>query len=281
MAVACRKIVFILSTTAKKYIMAVPFVILATIFISAIIFANTAKDPLAGKNIVIDPGHGGIDPGTNDGGIFLEKDINLQISLKLKDILESRNSNVELTRSSDISLDNQNNLSSSRHKRDLLARITRFNSGKYDLFISIHVNRSSNNRAIGPLVLYSSNFPSSGILAASIQESLNKHIKTELKVDTKRKPVRSSDFILKYANIPGVIVEAGFISNPHEKKLLLNESYQAKLVQSICKGIENYFKNINELNEPGKKDNAPQPAPPAEDESVPTNVMYAGQPVDN
>ena len=84
--------------------------------ISVICVGNTS--PLHGKKIVIDPGHGGIDGGTNCPG-FLEKEVNLAVAKKLREKLTRLGAQVILTREQDIGLDQLNSISSSRHKRDL------------------------------------------------------------------------------------------------------------------------------------------------------------------
>lgn len=258
----------------KKHLVAIPVILLATILVCSAIMANNTYNPLAGKYIIIDPGHGGIDPGTNDNSGFAEKDVNLQIALKLRELLQSEKAKVEMTRDRDISLDDRNNLSSSRHKRDLLARVEMFNSGKYDLFISIHVNRSSNPKAMGPITLYGGNLPSSALLASNIQEKLNLLMKEELEVDINRKPAKEDFFILRHSEIPGVLVETGFISNSREKKLLMDSKYQEKIAKSICRGIADYFRSLDEFNKNAPGDDSPGPEVPTHKHIMPSNGIY-------
>ncbi len=237
--------IFILITDGKRKLAFLTAAIaIISILAKVVIFAWQDNKPLNGKAIIIDPGHGGIDGGTNDGHSFFEKDINLQISRKLKAELESKGASVDMTRDTDISLDKLNNLSKSRHRRDLLARVAYFNSGKYDIFISVHVNFSSNSRAKGPVALYSGKNQKSLLLAQCMQEELNLHAKNVLKKDKGYAPVESGFFILISSQIPGVIFETGFISNPEEKRLLKDETYQEKLVQAAARGIEAYFDRL-------------------------------------
>lgn len=235
-----------------------PFVLLIVILIGVVILAHKGNNNLEGKNIIIDPGHGGIDPGATDNRTFFEKDVNLDIAKKLKNELESKKACVYLTRETDISLDYQNNFSSSRHNRDLLARITHFNSGKYDIFISIHVNKASSARAMGSIVFYSPEHPHSAYLADYLQNSLNNHIKKHINKNAVHMPVKSNFFILRNSEIPGVIVETGFMSNPQEKKLLQDDSYRMRLAQAICKGVETYFKNIDNFTTNSPADDIPE-----------------------
>ncbi|AUS97765.1 hypothetical protein CDQ84_07115 [Clostridium thermosuccinogenes] len=264
-----KRIIFLIHNKSKKYLFIIPAVLLAVILACSAILANTLHNPLAGKYIIIDPGHGGIDSGTSDASGFAEKNINLEISLKLKEVLESKDAIVDMTRDRDIALDDRNNLSTSRHRRDLLARVEMFNSGKYDLFISIHVNRSSNPKAAGPITLYSTNLPSSALLASSIQEKLNSLMNETYNTKIDRSPVKADFFILKHSNIPGVLVETGFISNSKDKKLLQTFEYQEKLSKFICSGIAEYFRSLEEFNKNNLKDDAPNPAEPADEYIIP------------
>ena len=223
--------------------------ILISALLSTLILANHhSNDLLFNKSIVIDPGHGGIDGGTNDGSAFLEKNINLQIALKLRQILITHRAAVDMTRETDISLDDRNSGSASRHARDLIARVEHINNGKYDVFVSIHVNSSRNSNAIGPMVLYSDNVPSATLLATCIQERLNEHARNVLNATKLHSPLLTQFFILKNANIPGVLIETGFISNSTEKKLLTEDSYQTKIANAVCNGIKDYFAKVNEVN---------------------------------
>jgi N-acetylmuramoyl-L-alanine amidase len=240
-----KRIIFLIHNKSKKYLFIIPAVLLAVILACSAILANTLHNPLAGKYIIIDPGHGGIDSGTSDASGFAEKNINLEISLKLKEVLESKDAIVDMTRDRDIALDDRNNLSTSRHRRDLLARVEMFNSGKYDLFISIHVNRSSNPKAAGPITLYSTNLPSSALLASSIQEKLNSLMNETYNTKIDRSPVKADFFILKHSE------------------------YQEKLSKFICSGIAEYFRSLEEFNKNNLKDDAPNPAEPADEYIIP------------
>jgi len=232
----------LLTIKLNKFLLAAIVLTGVAVLACTIIFASLDKSTLSGKSIILDPGHGGVDGGTSDGRLFLEKDINLQIAGKIKSILESTGAALSMTRDKDIALDKQNNLSSSRHKRDLLARVAAFNNGTNDIFVSIHVNRSHSSKAIGPIVAYSDHIPESKLLAECIQKRLNLHIGKHLGKSTSRIPVKADFFILRNSKVPGVLVETGFISNSAEKKLLKDEIYQEKLAQHICDGIIDYFR---------------------------------------
>jgi N-acetylmuramoyl-L-alanine amidase len=189
--------------------------------------------------IVIDAGHGGIDGGTNRGDL-LEKDVNLAIAQKLKGILEEKGYTVIMTRNDDVSLDDLNHSSSSRHKRDLNARVSIINSISAQLFVSIHVNSSGSSKADGSIVLYSQRFEQNEMLACCIQLALN-----SLTIDgenrTTHNPRKGDFYLLNNSDMPGVIVETAFISNAKEKKLLAEDEFRAQLASAISDGIEQYL----------------------------------------
>lgn len=240
-----KKLMFIVTDKGKKYIILALVAFVIVISLNAALFALLVPgNTLEGKHIIIDPGHGGIDPGTNDGSTFLEKDINLQISQKLSTDLQSFKCFTSMTRDDDRSLDSLISANYGRHQKDLMARAEKFNSGAYDLFVSIHVNRSYNKNAIGPIVLYSSESFESRFLAECLQKRLNSHTKKITGEDLERKPVKSSFYILNHSDIPGVIIETGFLSNGAEKERLRDDSYQSKLSEAICLGLGDYFRNI-------------------------------------
>lgn len=206
--------------------------------------ANIFVDPKSGI-IVVDPGHGGIDGGTNKDGI-LEKEINLAISKKLKEFLEQKGYTVIMTRGEDISLDNLDNSSQSRHKRDLNARVNIINNSNAQLFLSIHVNCNIKKPTTdGAIVFYNEKFQENKVLAYCIQRSLNAMI-INGKNRTVHDPQQGKYFLLAYSQIPGVIVETAFMSNPEERQLLAKDEFREELARAIADGVERY------LNEPSR-----------------------------
>lgn len=191
--------------------------------------------------IVIDAGHGGIDGGTNKVNL-LEKEVNLAIAQKLKDILEEKGYTIIMTRSNDVSLDNLNHSSSSRHQRDLNARVSIINSSNAQLFVSIHVNSSSNSAADGSIVFYSQKFEQNGALAYCIQSALNA-LTLDGENRTTRNPQEGDYYLLNHSDIPGAIVETAFISNAREKALLAKDDFRSQLASAIADGIEQYLSN--------------------------------------
>ncbi len=186
--------------------------------------------------IVIDPGHGGPDPGKISPSGILEKDINLQISSTLKTLLKNRGYNVIMTRYDDNDLSSEN----SKHTKvdDLAKRVSIMSQDDVSLVVSIHQNSFQNTTSCGPQVFYYEKSKEGKALASHILNSMN----NSLDISDPRTIKSNLDYyILKNSTAPAVIVECGFLSNPTETKLLSDEHYQLKLCRSIYLGIINYL----------------------------------------
>ena len=188
---------------------------------------------LLGKVIYIDPGHGGKDPGTIYKDIY-EKDINLEICLKLQKVLESEGAIVYLTRYGDYDLSNN---SYSRKKSDLNNRAKIINESGADIYISIHLNSISSSTWRGAQVFYDDVNEKNIEIANLFQDQLKQDLKTTRKV----KEI-STMLMNRKIKIPGILIEAGFLSNPNDRYLLRQNDYQYKICNSIRKGLIKYFK---------------------------------------
>jgi len=179
--------------------------------------------------VFIDPGHGGIDPGAIYKDIY-EKDINLSISLKLKSLLEEDNITVYMTRIGDYDLAVTN--AQNRKRSDLSRRSNIINRSGSDLYVSIHLNMIDSSTWYGAQVFYSDNDSSNEYLATLIQKELAR------KTNTKRKIKMTNEMYLhNRIKIPGVLVEAGFLSNHNERYLLQTDDYQYKIANCIRKEL--------------------------------------------
>ena len=212
--------------------------------------ANSVRiKPLDNRIIVIDPGHGGIDGGTNFGHI-LEKDINLEVGLKLRDLLIKKGARVVMTREIDQSLDDQIVGNGSRHREDLNTRVRIINESKADLFISIHVNHSKNGKRLGPMVLYHTNSEEGRYLADHMQVYLN-DIPSYKRMDITptHNAMSGNYYITGNTTMPGIIIEMGFLSNEIDRKLLLDSDHQNEMVDQITRAIMSYFIDLMALSE--------------------------------
>ena len=187
--------------------------------------------PLIGKTIIIDAGHGGLDPGTTYKDIY-EKNINLSISIYLEKYLSKYGASVILTRKNDSDL--ANGARKNRKKIDFDNRIAIINQNFIDLYLSIHLNYLANPNYYGAQVFYNKdNYE----LALSIQNYLNNNLSTNRSI----KRIPSSTYMYDKLNNPGVLIECGFLSNPGERKKLLTKNYQEKIAKAIADSIVKYY----------------------------------------
>lgn len=181
------------------------------------------------KTIVIDAGHGGVDSGVAHSSGLMEKDINLDIAIQLKDLLDESGANCIITREKDVELSQLSDIGGTRHRKDLNARVNIIDKNQADLFISIHVNSFPQNEKVkGPIVFYHPQSEYSKGLAECIQERLNLEYNTQYKEkQTFLNKARSDTYyILKNTKSPGVIVETGFMSNKEDYSLLKKEKFR-------------------------------------------------------
>lgn len=192
--------------------------------------------PFAQDVVLIDAGHGGIDGGTSHGDI-LEKDINLEISRRLFMLLRQQGYPAVLNRDGDYALsdDNRWHRTSSRHRRDLSQRKQLSEEIPTELVVSIHVNWGRNSSKRGGIVLHQSEGRSKA-LADAIQQQLNQVYRSRNQI-----MVGKPYYLLNTTDVPAVIVETGFISNPEDRKLLTSRNGQMKLAEAIAAGIVHYL----------------------------------------
>ena len=189
---------------------------------------------LLGKVIILDSGHGGVDAGATSGKI-IEKDLNLILVKKLEKELVSRGATVYLTREDDKDL---STTTVNRKRSDLYNRAKYINDISPDMYISIHLNSVTNQTWKGLQVFYTTKNKENKLIAETITNHLKENMSNvrEIKKD-------NTYYMYKYIKSPGVLIEAGFISNPNENYLLRKEEYQNKLVTLIEEGVEIYFEN--------------------------------------
>lgn len=212
------------------------FIICFLIFALINIPVFAQKHPIDKKPvIIIDPGHGGIDPGKVSTTGEEEKNINLEIAFYLKSYLQAQSYTVYMTRETDKGLYLES--ASNKKTSDLNNRIQFMKQYNADCFISIHQNSYPDPSVFGAQVFYKNGEIESERLATHIQDTLF-HINPE----NHRSCKGSNDyFLLKNATIPAVIVECGFLSNSEEAGKLTDASYQKQLAYYICLGICKYF----------------------------------------
>lgn len=195
-------------------------------------FVSAEEPMLKNKTIYIDPGHGGRDPGAIYKDIK-ESDINLQISKYLKEELENNGAQVYLTRIGDYDLSENN--ARNHKKNDLTARARLINESNCDMYISIHLNSDPSPTWNGIQIFYTDNNENNKKIAETIKE--------QLKIKRKTKELKNM-YLFEKISQPGILIEAGFISNPNDRYKLKQSEYQQELSKNITEGIIKYFKNM-------------------------------------
>ncbi|WP_179295520.1 N-acetylmuramoyl-L-alanine amidase [Bacillus sp. FJAT-45350] len=180
---------------------------------------------LAGKTIVVDPGHGGKDPGATAFGV-MEKEIVLRTGLELQKMLEEAGAKIVMTRSNDTFI-------------ELSRRVEIANNAKADSFISIHANAAGNQAAHGTETYWNRNHSNtkSKELAEKIQKELIKKLKTN------NRGVKEANFqVIRHTTMPSVLVELGFITNEAEAKRMSTEKFHKEAAEAIFEGVIEFYK---------------------------------------
>ena len=222
------------------------------------------------KTVVIDPGHGGKDPGAMDNGVK-EKDVNLAVGLELKRALTAKGYNVVMTRDTDIYL-------------KLQERTDIANNVDADLFVSVHVNALPNRKSMTGFEIYIMALPTDkdAMNLAKVEnreyvegkgmDTENVDRRTELllrilgDMQQNNKISESTDFaamlynagvrnglpmrrvaqapffVLRGAGMPAVLLEIGFVTNANESQLLMTQAYQQRIAGAMSDGIANYIR---------------------------------------
>lgn len=204
--------------------------------------AEASSMPITQKTVIVDAGHGGDDGGAIGIDGTVEKDINLDIALKLEKILKFYGFNVIMTRTQDV-MTCDDGLDSLRKRKisDIHNRFELMRKNPDAIFISVHQNKFEDSSQHGTQVFYSGNDERSKELAEAIQTSVT--LTLQRKNDRVVKKSGSGIYLLYHAKIPAVLVECGFISNSDEVKKLKDESYRMKLAILIADGLLKYLCN--------------------------------------
>lgn len=211
---------------------------IATMLLVTFLLAVFPAQAFAAK-VVVDAGHGGSDPGAIGVNQLREKDVNLDIAMKLKQQLVERGYEVTLTRSGDSYL-------------SLSSRVDFTNEANADLFVSIHANSHTSSSARGSLVLYYDNaypqadYPASPEMAALTPKSkklatsvLNGVVKSAGTINLGIVP--SAVYVVRSGKIPSILVETAFLSNAQDAAMLSQQSVRQNMAVGIANGIAAYL----------------------------------------
>lgn len=187
---------------------------------------------LRNKVIVLDPGHGGSDPGAIGPNRIMEKDVTLPIALKVKEMLERAGAKVYMTRTTDVDVFGPD----ASAVDELSARVAVGVNHQADLFLSIHANSFSSPAAIGAATYYFDKSNYDNMLAQEVEKAYVRA--TDL---DDRGVYQEGFYVVKHSPMPAALIELAFISNPREEKILSDSVYQKKAAQGIVQGIESFF----------------------------------------
>lgn len=194
---------------------------------------NREFEPLRGKKIMVDPGHGGGDAGAQGPEGAKESMINLGIGLKLRDKLESLGAEVRMTRDTDRKVSHPD----ASQGEELRARVAMANSWPAQVYVSVHSNSAANPAAHGTETYHSRN-------ASEKSKEMAAAVHKEMVGATgfRDRGVKAANFhVIKNTHMPAILVETGFVSNPVEEKHLTDPAMQDKMAQAITNGVEEVF----------------------------------------
>jgi N-acetylmuramoyl-L-alanine amidase len=194
--------------------------------------------------VVLDAGHGGEDGGAVGVTGLLEKDANLAVTLLLADLLRMHGVPMVLTRTEDTLLyDRTVDFTGQKKALDQQARLECARSQENAVFVSIHMNAFPKPQYHGLQVYYSPNHADSPTLANAVQ----KQIVASLQPDNKRAPkvTDGNIYLLDQLEIPAILVECGFLTNPQECEQLGTDSYRLQLAWQLFAGIMGYLHTIH------------------------------------
>lgn len=200
----------------------------------AAVFSGKANN--GASVIVVDAGHGGVDPGKVGTAGTLEKDINLAIAQKLQARLAADGFTVVMTRESDAGLYSET--ATNKKREDMAARVRMISEAQPELTVSIHQNSFPDASCKGAQVFYYKDSEESKRFAELLQKKF-----PELLGDgnTRQAKANSAYYLLRKTACPVVIAECGFLSNPTEEALLSSPEYQEKVADVLYQGIKQYL----------------------------------------
>ncbi len=224
-----------------ELVMAVVLILAAVLMSTqSAVFTGGGKAQKKGWTVVVDAGHGGVDPGKIGVNKAQEKDINLTIAKELQKQLEKKGIKVIMVRETDSGLYEEG--SNGKKVQDMKNRCQLIDEAAPICTVSIHQNSYHEEKIKGAQVFYYQHSEDGKELAECVQ----KHMVEELDKTNKRTAkANDSYYLLRKTETPIVIVECGFLSNWEEAELLVTKKYQKKVAKAVCNGIEEYLNGIS------------------------------------
>lgn len=213
------------------------------VFLTSIVCGNRAVTVISenlpierGICFIIDPGHGGEDGGATSCTGKLESAYNLEIALRLNDLMHFLGYKTIMIRTSDISVYTKGETIAQKKVSDLKERVRICNDTENALLLSIHQNNFSDSRYSGAQVFHAAT-DGSAVLAKTLQSELIRTLNPE-----SHRQVKKADgiYLMEQIQCPGVLIECGFLSNPEEEAKLRSQEYQKQLCCVIAATVVSY-----------------------------------------
>lgn len=186
--------------------------------------------------IVIDAGHGGLDGGATSVSGILESTYNLEIALRLNDLMQLLGYDTEMIRTTDVSVYTEGESIAAKKASDLRKRVQTANEKENAILLSLHQNHFPDSQYSGAVVLYADT-DGSKAMAEELQSTLVKTLNPGSKRSCKR---ADGIYLMEHIRCPGVLIECGFLSNPAEEAKLRSPEYQKKLCCVIGSVVSGY-----------------------------------------
>jgi N-acetylmuramoyl-L-alanine amidase len=188
---------------------------------------------LQGRRILIDPGHGGSDPGAGGPAGGRETDVNLGVSEKLRDKLESLGADVRMTRIDDTNVGKPGG----KQIDELRARVAMANAWPAEVYVSVHSNSNRSPTPHGTETYHSRN---ASVTSKRLAEAVHQEMVEE--TGFQDRGVKAANFyVLKNTTMPAILVETGFISNPREERQMVDPQVQDNMASAISRGLQSVF----------------------------------------
>lgn len=198
----------------------------------AVAVISQSLPPVRGHCFIIDPGHGGVDGGATSCTGKLESSFNLEIGLRLRDLLHFLGYQTKMIRTADISVYTKGDTIAQKKISDLKERVRICSETDGAILLSIHQNTFPDSRYYGPQVFFASSDGS---------EELAKLLQKNLDPEGKRTVKRAEGiYLMEHISCPGVLVECGFLSNPAEEAKLRSAAYQKELCCCMAAAVTEF-----------------------------------------
>ena len=220
------------------------YTLIVSIFLTATYWGSTATSAIAqmipverGYTVIIDAGHGGVDGGATSCTGKLESAFNLEIALRLNDLMHLLGIHTEMIRTTDVSVYTQGETIAAQKVSDLKERVRMVNESENALLLSIHQNTFPDSRYGGAQVFYGPEGES-----AQLAEALQNAFRSTVNPGSNRRSKKADGvYLMEHIDTTGVLIECGFLSNAEEEAKLRSADYQKKLCCVIAATVSNHL----------------------------------------